>query len=349
MTLVVRGIEAEELEGDSAGPLPWLGPAPVWDDEWHRSPDLAIHALVDALEGRLNAAEALALHAGREPAGDGRAGQPRAGDLALALVSAQRGQRAALGPTAGGIPIRLSPLHIVEVAVRAGLSGTQHLDGLDSATAHHPLVSMALTALGALDVVDVSGTRVVVGGPAEAAVRAARSTFDRGHHGAVDDAIEPWLEAAPSNAHPRTLVEAAVVASASAAARRCHRAAAERLELALERAAPEGIWSPFTAYAPAISDPLLTVARESRRHQSAAITLLDRMQPMERPAYVEPLTHQECTVLRFLPTLRSNYEIGDAMNLSVNTVKVHLKAIYRKLGVTNRRDAVVQARQLDLL
>ena len=35
--------------------------------------------------------------------------------------------------------------------------------------------------------------------------------------------------------------------------------------------------------------------------------------------------------------------------MSVNTVKTHLKAIYRKLGVDRRRDALIRARQIELL
>ena len=35
--------------------------------------------------------------------------------------------------------------------------------------------------------------------------------------------------------------------------------------------------------------------------------------------------------------------------MSVNTVKTHLKSIYRKLDVTDRREAVRRARELELL
>ena len=35
--------------------------------------------------------------------------------------------------------------------------------------------------------------------------------------------------------------------------------------------------------------------------------------------------------------------------MSVNTVKTHLKAIYRKLDVADRREAVNRARSLELL
>jgi LuxR family maltose regulon positive regulatory protein len=39
-------------------------------------------------------------------------------------------------------------------------------------------------------------------------------------------------------------------------------------------------------------------------------------------------------------------EIADELYLSVNTVKFHLKVIYRKLGVTSRPEAAEKARRL---
>ena len=54
-------------------------------------------------------------------------------------------------------------------------------------------------------------------------------------------------------------------------------------------------------------------------------------------------------MLRFLPTMMSNQEIASELFLSVNTVKTHLKAIYRKLHVVDRRAAVGRARELSLL
>ncbi len=64
---------------------------------------------------------------------------------------------------------------------------------------------------------------------------------------------------------------------------------------------------------------------------------------------LEPLSERELAVLRFLPTMMSNAEIASEMFVSVNTVKTHLKHIYRKLDVSERRDAVRRGRELRLL
>lgn len=61
------------------------------------------------------------------------------------------------------------------------------------------------------------------------------------------------------------------------------------------------------------------------------------------------LTDGESAVLRELPSLLSLREIADARSVSVNTVKTHLRAIYRKLGVNGRREAVDTARRHGLL
>jgi LuxR family maltose regulon positive regulatory protein len=47
--------------------------------------------------------------------------------------------------------------------------------------------------------------------------------------------------------------------------------------------------------------------------------------------------------------MKSNREIAAEMYFSVNTVKTHLKSIYRKLGVHRRRAAVDEASARSLL
>jgi hypothetical protein len=51
-------------------------------------------------------------------------------------------------------------------------------------------------------------------------------------------------------------------------------------------------------------------------------------------------------VLPYLATHLSFPEIGDRLYLSRHTVKSHAMAIYRKLNVTSRNDAVERAREL---
>lgn len=64
---------------------------------------------------------------------------------------------------------------------------------------------------------------------------------------------------------------------------------------------------------------------------------------------VEELSERELSVLRRLDSSLSQREIGAALHLSLNTVKTHTSHIFRKLGVSNRTDAVARARRLDLL
>ena len=63
----------------------------------------------------------------------------------------------------------------------------------------------------------------------------------------------------------------------------------------------------------------------------------------------EPITIRETVVLRYLPTLLTMNDIARELSVSPNTVKSHLRHIYRKLDVGSRRDAVRQARRLGLL
>jgi LuxR family maltose regulon positive regulatory protein len=55
------------------------------------------------------------------------------------------------------------------------------------------------------------------------------------------------------------------------------------------------------------------------------------------------LTPRELTVLRLLAQGRSKREIAAELYVSFNTVHTHTKAVYRKLGVSSRREAVERA------
>lgn len=84
----------------------------------------------------------------------------------------------------------------------------------------------------------------------------------------------------------------------------------------------------------ASADPNAAVAPTSR-HQQYVVD--------------EQLTPKELEVLRLLATRLSRREIGARLYVSLNTVKSHQRAIYRKLGVAHRGAAVSRARDLGLL
>ena len=83
------------------------------------------------------------------------------------------------------------------------------------------------------------------------------------------------------------------------------------------------------------------LARVEARHGHAERVHVDEL--------VEELTERELSVLRYLPSQLSQREIAAELYVSLNTVKTHCKAIYRKLGVEGRKPAVQAARDHDLL
>lgn len=69
-----------------------------------------------------------------------------------------------------------------------------------------------------------------------------------------------------------------------------------------------------------------------------------------RPGWLgEPLTQREQAVLRMLATSLSLREIGQELYVSLNTVKTHTRAVYRKLGVCNRHEALQRGSELAIL
>jgi LuxR family transcriptional regulator, maltose regulon positive regulatory protein len=67
------------------------------------------------------------------------------------------------------------------------------------------------------------------------------------------------------------------------------------------------------------------------------------------PVMLEPLSSREREVLQYAAEMLDTTEIAAVLFISVNTVKSHLKSIYRKLAVTHRGEAVRRARQLRIL
>jgi LuxR family maltose regulon positive regulatory protein len=102
--------------------------------------------------------------------------------------------------------------------------------------------------------------------------------------------------------------------------------------------------------------PYLVEARALIEHSADAGALLrewytteQRAEQADRTATLEPLTERERAILRLLPQPITQRELADTLFVTPNTLKTHLRAIYRKLGADSRDDAVLRAQAAGLL
>jgi LuxR family maltose regulon positive regulatory protein len=138
-------------------------------------------------------------------------------------------------------------------------------------------------------------------------------------------------------------------------ARTDRRPALESLGETLRLAEPVGLVTTVVDEGPEIRDLLKALPRASVLEEYVA-RLLDavshraslRRGRAVRPL-VEPVSDRELTVLRYLASRLTYQQIADELYISVNTVKSHVRAAYRKLGATTRSDAVEAARRIGLL
>jgi len=127
------------------------------------------------------------------------------------------------------------------------------------------------------------------------------------------------------------------------------------LDSALALAEPEAVRRPFVDAGSAVRALLGDHLRRTNAHRWLAaelVALIDGRSSTDGNApaeLLEALSDREAEVLHYLPTIMSNADIAAELYVSVNTVKTHVKSIYRKLGANRRQDAVRRARQLRLL
>ncbi|MBN2147242.1 MAG: response regulator transcription factor [Anaerolineales bacterium] len=81
----------------------------------------------------------------------------------------------------------------------------------------------------------------------------------------------------------------------------------------------------------------------------AEFTRLAGQAPARPEALAEPLSEREREVLRLLGRGASNREIAAALVIAEGTVKNHVTSILSKLGVSDRTQAALKARELNLL
>ena len=87
--------------------------------------------------------------------------------------------------------------------------------------------------------------------------------------------------------------------------------------------------------------PLITTWLAEEQRAEAART--------RQEGLFEALTDRELTILRMLPAPGSLRELAADLFVTPNTLKTHLRAIYRKLGAESREEAVIRAREGGLI
>jgi len=182
----------------------------------------------------------------------------------------------------------------------------------------------------------------------------ARLLHAAGDSDAALELLAPVLDITAPYNHMQILLDAHVVAVTiydevgdAGAARRA-------LEGALELAEPEGYLRSFLDRGgPDLDDLLRRQIRHGTAHRALIDELLDRVdgRHANRPpaSLAETLSERELEVLRYLPTSLQLSEIAGELFVSVNTVRTHVKSVYRKLGVQRRSQAVARGRELRLL
>ncbi|MBB5958515.1 LuxR family maltose regulon positive regulatory protein [Saccharothrix tamanrassetensis] len=188
----------------------------------------------------------------------------------------------------------------------------------------------------------------LIGPSAEHALVQAVLLAHRGRGAQVRKLLEPLLRGRSDAVVPGTMVDAWVLESTLLAREGNAQQAHDALRKALAAAEPLRALRPFYNAGKPVRDLLARGAGRFGRLDRFATAVMTTV-PTASTGQPEGLTTRERALLVELPSMRTAEEIADSMFVSVNTVKTHLRGIYRKLGVSQRRDAVVVARQRGLI
>ncbi|HET9144440.1 LuxR C-terminal-related transcriptional regulator [Actinophytocola sp.] len=171
---------------------------------------------------------------------------------------------------------------------------------------------------------------------------------NRGRFASARRLLQPVLDGQTRSIVASTLIDAwlleAHLAERAADAHRSH----EALVHALGLAAPHQVLRSFRDAGQSIRVLLAQGSGRFGRLEPFATNVLAAV-PVSVLDATDGLTEREQALLAELPSMRTAEEIASTLFVSVNTVKTHLRGIYRKLGVSHRRDAIAVARQRGLL
>jgi len=222
------------------------------------------------------------------------------------------------------------------------------LTALDSAIALHTGdAERARSALAGLD-------ERAQGGRGDIAVLRSRLLLAEADFAGALTAIGPCLDDKAAAVTPQIKIAALVTAAIASRRQGDAGTAADQLGRALALAEPDQAYRVFLDAGQALRSAITVLIPPTSRSASFAVRILERFDTQlhrarAAPRQAEALTQSEVAVLRFLPSQMTNQEIAEALFLSINTVKTHLRSVYRKLDVTSRRQAIARGRQLELL
>ena len=119
-------------------------------------------------------------------------------------------------------------------------------------------------------------------------------------------------------------------------------AAHERIEHAVSLAEPQRIIRPFAERRDELAGLLMQHAVWGTAHEAfVAAQLKENTHSDNLTTFLYwRLTERELEVLAYMRSMMTASDIGEALFISVNTVKTHQRSIYRKLGAASRRDVL---------
>jgi LuxR family transcriptional regulator, maltose regulon positive regulatory protein len=215
-----------------------------------------------------------------------------------------------------------------------------------AAPAHHRLCLRAGEHARAAAVEADVARRLGAGG--ESALLRAAALVGRGRVAAARRILDPVRTGDLACVSVGTWVGAWLLEAVLAAAAGDGVAAHHAVVRALGRAAHRRLVRPFVEVGRPLR-PLLADGAGRFGHEDAFAALVLATIPADEPGATDVLTGREHAVLAALPSMRTAGEIAGDLYVSTNTVKTHLRSVYRKLGATNRRDAIHAARRAGLL
>jgi LuxR family maltose regulon positive regulatory protein len=187
----------------------------------------------------------------------------------------------------------------------------------------------------------------------------ARLRIAEGQAGEALELLKPWREDAARNGRVRSQVEALCLEALAQHTDANGTQAASLLGEALAIGQAKGFRRLFLDEGTRMAALLQAVASTlpNRSLQRFVTTLLHSFSPESisssatesAPVLVEALSQQELRVLRLLAAGLSTADMARELVVSNNTVKTHVKSIYRKLGVNSRSEAREVARELKLV